>query len=458
MPALRSLLSEGLLAQIESATGATVKDVRPRGAGGASREGAKLILCFPDGHLEDAYMNYDVGKAGAGDDAAFMRESAILHALSSDLASAGVRAPRFIAALPESRALLTRFVAGEADFRRLDDPRSKQRVAVDFMRQLATLHAIDVSETSVPGLGPVQPPLASVRAHLARLRARHLARGEDPLIHLSLSWLERHEPATPARAVIVHGDAGPGNFLFESGQVTALLDWELVHYGDPMADLAMLAIRTLFQPFITLPEAFAAYEAAGGAQVNLDRVRYYRLLFLTDFVSGWRLADPEAPRPPSLGTNLMYATIQRRALCEALGEGMQVSLPPFEVPEGCPGAHDLSFEIALEDLRDSIAPAIADRRAAVKVKGLVRLIKWWRESERLGPALQSQELQEHSRALGEPFSSLEEARTMLRTAILCGTLDGSVGLRTCYWQACRDAALMARAMGSLTATRLAPLE
>ncbi|GAB3418950.1 phosphotransferase family protein [Flindersiella endophytica] len=40
--------------------------------------------------------------------------------------------------------------------------------------------------------------------------------------------------------VLVHGDFGPNNLLFdpESLQVTALLDWEFAHTGEPIEDLA----------------------------------------------------------------------------------------------------------------------------------------------------------------------------------------------------------------------------
>jgi aminoglycoside phosphotransferase len=38
--------------------------------------------------------------------------------------------------------------------------------------------------------------------------------------------------------VIVHGDFGPQNVLIEGGAVTALVDWEFAHIGQPVEDLA----------------------------------------------------------------------------------------------------------------------------------------------------------------------------------------------------------------------------
>ncbi|WP_260583829.1 hypothetical protein [Sphingopyxis sp. PET50] len=105
-----------------------------------------------------------------------------------------------------------------------------------------------------------------------------------------------------------------------------MLDWELVHYGDPMADLAMLCLRMLFQGFVPLPQAFAAYEAAGGHPVDLARLRYWRLLFQTGFARRSRYDDPDAPPPPNLGMNLVYSTIHRRVLSEALADAAGVRL------------------------------------------------------------------------------------------------------------------------------------
>src|SRR3546814_11453287 len=132
-----------------------------------------------------------------------------------------------------------------------------------------------------------------------------------------------------AAPVIVHGDAGPGNFLYKGNRVTALLDWELVHYGDPMADLAMLCLRMLFQGFVPLPQAFAAYEAAGGHRVDLARLRYWRLLFQTGFARRSRYDDPDSTPPPNRGMNPVPYTLPRPVLPDraAVVTGKRGSVP-----------------------------------------------------------------------------------------------------------------------------------
>lgn len=452
------LLPPGLAKAVEAASGAIVTAVRPRGGGGASREGAELDLSWPDGRTASAYMNYDVHKAGAGDDAAFLREASVLRALSDPLADAGVRVAPYYASVPDQRALVCGLVSGRDRFGAIVDPAQRDRLAADFMAQLAALHRIDVAANPVEGMGPVESPRLFIERRIAALRRGNSGRTWDPLIHLSLNWLEANIPADMPPPVIVHGDAGPGNFLFDDERVTALLDWELVHYGDPMADLAMLAIRMLFQGFVPLPQAFAAYEAAGGHRIDLARLRYWRVLFQTSFARRSRLDDPDAPPPPNLGMNMVYSTIHRRVLSEALAEAAGIALPPVDLPDAAIGARDRSFGIALDDIRDVIVPRLTDQQAAVKAKGMARLIKWWRAIERFEPGFQRAEKREIEAALGAVFDDYSAAWRAYCEAVAAGAIGTEAAIILCNAHVTRDAALMADAMGGLAQTKFAPLQ
>lgn len=457
MTGATDLLPEGLAAAIETVTGARITAVKMRGGGGASREGAELDLAMPEGRSVRAYMNFDVHKAGAGDDAAFLREAAILRALSGPLADSGVRAAPFIAAIPDKRALIGGFIAGEANYNKLSPGPERSAVARDFMGQLARLHAIDVAKTPVDGMGPIEHPRALIERRIAALREGNSGTAWDPLIHLAIDWLAENIPPDLPTPVIVHGDAGPANFLYADGQVTALLDWELVHYGDPMADLAMLCLRMLFQPFVPLPEAFAYYAEAGGQPLDRARVRYWRLLFQTGFARRSRLDDPAAPPPPNLGMNMVYSTIHRRVLAEALAEAAGIALDKVSLPDLPKGPHARSFALALNDLRDAIVPRLSDQQAAVKAKGLARLVKYWRDCERYGPALDESERVGISAALDRDFTDNASAWAALCAAVEASTLPRETAIRLCHGHVAREALLMADAMGSLAHTQFAPL-
>jgi len=57
-----------------------------------------------------------------------------------------------------------------------------------------------------------------------------------PELDLVLAWLQRYAPRAEA-IVLVHGDFKPGNALVEGLRITAKLDWETAHLGDPLEDL-----------------------------------------------------------------------------------------------------------------------------------------------------------------------------------------------------------------------------
>jgi hypothetical protein len=42
------------------------------------------------------------------------------------------------------------------------------------------------------------------------------------------------------RVVVVHGDYRTGNYIHEQGRIKAILDWEMVHLGDPMDDISYI--------------------------------------------------------------------------------------------------------------------------------------------------------------------------------------------------------------------------
>ena len=457
-PDLAALLPAGALERLERDAGAMIVGIRPRGGGGASRDGAEIELRYPDGTVRRGYFGYSARAEGARRRPGFEREASVLRALSGPLKSAGVRAPEYLAADEGCLGILTAFAPGEPDFKKLTDPSDRSAVAADFMAQLAALHSIDIGQIELRGFGPQVTAEAAIRARIAEHRAASQAAGGDPLILLALDWLERNIPPEPERMVLLHGDAGPANFLYEDGKVTALLDWELTHFGDPMADLAMICIRNLFQPFVPLPEAFAAYEAAGGANVDLDRVRYYRAFFQVGFTGGAIAAgNPDAPPPPALGMNLVYSTAHMRILNEALAEAAGLDLQDLELPDAAPGAHHRSFEIALADLRDVIVPRAADQQAATKAKGLARLVKWWRDSERWGPAFERDEIAELSAAFGRPVASVAEGRQLFSSAILGGGIDLATAIRLCHARVTRDTKLAADAMGAFATTHYKPL-
>ena len=92
-------------------------------------------------------------------------------------------------------------------------------------------------------------------------------------------WLRDRKPTARAPA-LVHGDPTLANVFFtDQGHVAAVLDWELCHEGLPEEDISWfgMAARSSANFFgasivamPTIPEAAAAYVAAGGKVTDLN--------------------------------------------------------------------------------------------------------------------------------------------------------------------------------------------
>lgn len=105
----------------------------------------------------------------------------------------------------------------------------------------------------------------------------------QPIARAAIRWL-RDNPPPPARRVsIVHGDYRVGNFLYRpTGEITAIVDWEMAHLGDPLEDLAWSFMEAWEWTrdgrkggIIEMDEAIAVYEEASGAKVDRDALHWW---------------------------------------------------------------------------------------------------------------------------------------------------------------------------------------
>ena len=56
--------------------------------------------------------------------------------------------------------------------------------------------------------------------------------------------------------------------MYDDGRVTAVVDWELSHWGDPMDDIAWLSLRTVQDTFTYLPDRLAEYSELSGHAID----------------------------------------------------------------------------------------------------------------------------------------------------------------------------------------------
>src|SRR4051812_17352463 len=155
-----------------------------------------------------------------------------------------------------------------------DDAYATARAALvdDLGRFLAGLHAIDPAE--VPGAGEVD----SLDVYW---RTYEQLDDHSVTFDKAYDWLLAHRPARTA-TTLVHGDLRLGNVIVDRNGLAAAIDWELVHVGDPVEDLAWLCVKAwrFGAPLEvggvgTIDQLLAAYEHAGGRPVDRDTFHWW---------------------------------------------------------------------------------------------------------------------------------------------------------------------------------------
>ena len=92
-----------------------------------------------------------------------------------------------------------------------------------------------------------------------------------------IRWLKKHQPVA-SRVSIIHGDFRLGNFMYDGDEFVALLDWEQVHLGDPLEELAFMywALWSL-DALVPLDDLIVMYEQATGFPVDREALAFYRV-------------------------------------------------------------------------------------------------------------------------------------------------------------------------------------
>lgn len=143
---------------------------------------------------------------------------------------------------------------------------------------LARIHALDA--TSLPAL-----KVEDARAVLDRYADIYRrSSGPRPVIEAALQWMYARIP-DPVEPKLVHGDFRNGNLMVDPQKgLTAVLDWELAHFGDPAEDLGWLCVNSwrfgvtdrAVGGFTDLKTLLDAYAAAGGQDMTVERVRFWQ--------------------------------------------------------------------------------------------------------------------------------------------------------------------------------------
>jgi hypothetical protein len=207
---------------------------------------------------------------------------------------------------------------------------------------------------------------------------------------------------------LLQGDTG--QFLFDKGHITALIDLELAYLGDPLADLAGLFTRDLSEPLGNLSRALHRYAEQSGYPVDERVVRYHAVRFgiCTPMVIAHLVArpGPELDLVQYLGWYWVYG----RTPIEWIAHLEEIALPEWEPPE--------PSETRASSGHDFLMGAIGripaeDGFAAYQRDVSLRSAEYLRRADCYGAALEAEDLDEAAVLLGSRPRNWKEADTAL---------------------------------------------
>ncbi len=308
----------------------------------------------------------------------------------------------------------------------------REAVLRHYMEILARIHAIDPAEFERAGLTRPREPGAIARGDLEIWTgAFHAAkRRPEPMLEFLIGWCRRNAPENRREVTLVLSDSG--QFLFDAGRVTAVLDLELAFLGDPLADLAALRTRDMAEPLGDLPSAFRHYEEVSGRAVDLRAVRYHSARFnlYTPLTTAHLVADP----PPGLdyGLYLAWHVAWARASLDAVAETMGLRVPAVEIPRPVSTPRSAAAHALVEMLRSPGEGGSETQFQRYERLRALRSAQLLQSAEGLAAELDAQEREEAGALLGRRPRRWEEMDAALEELVKASGPERDADLLTYF--------------------------
>ena len=406
-------------------------------SGGASQETYRLVVRTADGERPMALRRAPGGVAKEetiGPGPGLATEALLMQAAEA----AGVPEPEVYYVLQPDDGLGDGFAMewldGEALGARIarasEFEALREGLAYECGKILARIHSIDLDASGLRERLDTFSPLELMRNSWERYQGFPTP---QPMIDYTARWLQEHLPSHYENA-LVHNDFRNGNFMVDGQRVTAVLDWEVAHIGDPMRDLGWICTNSWRFGRTELPvggfgeyaDLFRGYEDESGRAVDPDHVRFWEVngsfwwaVGCLGMAEHYRTGPDQTVERPGIG--------RRSSECQV--DCVNMLIPgPVELVEGVdltassemPRLDELLISVR-DFLREDVMAATSGRTnflARVAGNSLDIVL---RDLE-LGGEARAQECQRLRELLGSQ-ADLEELRWQLVHALRDGSMD-----------------------------------
>jgi aminoglycoside phosphotransferase (APT) family kinase protein len=276
-------------------------------AGGFSKSTFFFTLNQPDGKREKLVMRKDVPAEYVSSVAYEFSLLRHLHDIKFPVAE-----PVWLETDPShfgGRFMLSRRVGGSTDITRWA---ANQDQVENFARRLAKLmadlHSIPLHNFSHWSGAFEQSAGELMATEIQRWHDlfRENTREARPILEMVIAWIKANLPQSAFNrpGCLVHGDIGFHNIMIDGGNVTALLDWEFSHPGDPIEDL--MYAKSFIEQVMDWDDFKSYYQEYGGQPSTAEEEFFYEVWAKTrNPLSSVRGATIFADAMPD---NIAYAT------------------------------------------------------------------------------------------------------------------------------------------------------
>jgi aminoglycoside phosphotransferase (APT) family kinase protein len=328
----------------------------------------------------------------------------------------GLPVPAILGFCEAPPGILMSRMPGRPNLATVEDPSERERIFDEFIDQLVRLHALDPDLFRAVGIDVPSGGYSLAWDDFAYWHGiyRALKTQPEPAIELVMAWMHRNAPEPSGEIVFVQGDAG--QFIFDAGHLTSLLDFEVGHLGDPAHDLAALYIRDTSEPLGDVDRAVQRYCARSGRRFSPELLSFLMLQFCmtTPMPVGpmlrrtWPLQEPIQ----YLSWHQCYMRLSLEIVARRSGVELVRPDLPEPVENLASGGHRALHELLGRGL------GAAENARTYPFAVALRLARYLQRAHAYGPALEADDLCDCQDLLRREFSSWHEAETALETRAL----------------------------------------
>jgi aminoglycoside phosphotransferase (APT) family kinase protein len=327
----------------------------------------------------------------------------------------GIPVPHVYGWSDDPRAFVTDCVPGENNF---DTATGDERAAVmnEYMSILARLHQLDPDRYARAGITRAATPAGAgtigMEVYVAGYRATKVR--PDPFLEFILGWLARNPVDPHGREAPVVWDSG--QFHHQDGRITAILDLELGHVGDPMMDLAGFRMRDTVLGFGDMNVLYDQYAKHSGAPVDVDAIMHHHLAFTLSNQLAFHAALAQPPASSDYMTNMQWCSETNLFALEALAEILGVEqLETVEMPEPRRSPVATAHDHLVRSLRGL---ELADEYERHQLRIAFRLARHLQRYDEIGDELTAADLDDLAAFLGRRPTTWEEGDAALEAFVL----------------------------------------